>query len=59
MANHAIDDLTTLESQAKRHVAAIAAEQRLLLVCFAAAKQPDAIYQPGDQQPLIEDQRSS
>jgi len=38
MNNHAIDDLTTLESEAKRHVAAIVAEQRLLLACFGAAK---------------------
>ena len=49
MANHAIDDLATLESQAKRHVAAIAAEQRLLLACFGAAKLPVALYQARDQ----------
>jgi len=49
MANHAIDDLTTLESEAKRHVAAIATEQRLLLACFSTAKLPVALYQPGDQ----------
>ena len=38
MANHAIDDLSELESEAKRHVAAVAVEQRLLQACFRSAK---------------------
>ena len=37
MANHAIDTLEELEATARRHVAAVAAEQRLLQACFKAA----------------------
>jgi transposase InsO family protein len=38
MANHTIDNLAELESAAKRHVTAVAAEQRLLQACFRSAK---------------------
>jgi transposase len=38
MANHAIDELNELESEAKRHVAAVAAEQHLLRACFHSAE---------------------
>ena len=38
MANHAIDELNELESEAKRHVAAVAAEQQLLRACFRSAE---------------------
>jgi len=43
MANHAIDDLETLESEARRHVTEIAREQRLLIACFASAELPLAL----------------
>jgi transposase len=44
MANHAIDDLETLEREARRHVRAIASEQTLLQACFGSAKLPLALY---------------
>ena len=37
MANHAIDTLDELEATARRHVDAVAAEQRLLESCFKSA----------------------
>ncbi len=37
MANHTIDDLDELHAEAKRHVDAVAADQRLLEGCFASA----------------------
>jgi transposase len=37
MANHAIDDLAELEATARRHVDAVAAEQKLLAACFQSA----------------------
>jgi transposase len=43
MANHAIDDLETLEREARRHVGDIAADQSLLRSCFASAKLPLAL----------------
>lgn len=43
MANHAIDDLETLESEARRHVGDIAKEQHLLQACFASAELPIAL----------------
>lgn len=43
MANHAIDDLATLEQTARGHIAAIASEQRLLQGCFASAGLPLAL----------------
>jgi len=43
MANHAIDDLATLEQTARGHIAAIASEQRLLQACFASAGLPIAL----------------
>jgi transposase len=38
MANHAIGDLDELETTAKRHVAEVSAEQKLLEACFRSAK---------------------
>ncbi len=43
MANHAIDDLETLESEARRHVTEIASEQHLLTACFESAELPLAL----------------
>lgn len=37
MANHHIDNLPELLSEAQRHVQAVAAEQKLLRACFASA----------------------
>ena len=37
MANHCIDDLDQLHAEAKRHVAAVAAEQKLLEACFKSS----------------------
>jgi hypothetical protein len=37
MTNHAIGTLEELEATARRHVAAVAAEQRLLRSCFKSA----------------------
>lgn len=51
MANHCIDDLEMLHSEAKRHVESVATEQRLLQACFKIAKLklPDALTQPRAQ----------
>ena len=38
MANHTIDSLDELHAEAKRHVEAVGAEQRLLTACFASAE---------------------
>jgi putative transposase len=38
MANHAIDDVIELQAEAQRHVANVAAEQRLLRSCFQSAR---------------------
>ena len=46
MANHAIDNLDTLEHEARRHVTAVAAEHHLLAACFANAGLPLALSPP-------------
>ena len=43
MANHALDDLEKLESEARRHVTDIASDQKLLTACFDSAQLPLAL----------------
>lgn len=45
MANHGIDDLAVLHSQARRQVDQVASEQRLLRSCVAHAGLLNALYQ--------------
>jgi transposase len=49
MANHAIDDLATLEHEARRHVRDVAAQHPLLEACFKSARLPLALSPPSAQ----------